>query len=123
MIPVPQLVAAVEGSLRQIECHEADHVCTRIVGILNTARPQPVNITSPESNALKELQKNASIVAIPADKGQASVVMDRSEKACDLLSDQWTYWLQLYDHLCSSAGKTPLFHEVLVSFDMTPMFQ
>ena len=69
-------------------------MCTRIVGILNTACPHPVNISPAESKALKEQQKDASIVIIPADKGRASVVMDHSDydqKACDLLSDQRTY--------------------------------
>ena len=93
-IPVLQMVAAVEDGLRQIDCSEADRVHTTAVGILNKARPPPMNISPMESRALKELHENDSIVIVPADKGQASVVMDRSDynyKIDRLLSEQQTY--------------------------------
>ena len=52
------------------------------------------NITADERQALDELSKDDSIYVLPADKGRAVCVMDRSDyehKIDELLSDSKTY--------------------------------
>ena len=70
-------MAAVEDGLRWINQPDADRVRTTVVGILNKARPPPMNLPPLESKALKNLQADDEIVIVPADKGRAAVVMDR----------------------------------------------
>ena len=56
----------------------ADTVCTTVVGLLNNPKVPPPNMTPAELKALKSLQKDTSIVIVPADKGRSTVVLDRS---------------------------------------------
>lgn len=95
-IPVPQIVAVVENGPR----HVSNAAHTAIVGPLQKPRMPPRNITPEESKALRNLQKDSSIVIVPADKDWASMVMDRScydRKINKLLSDQLTYKRLLKD--------------------------
>ena len=66
-----------------------------IVGILQKRNRPPTNITPDESQALRSLRKDESVVILPAHKGRSTVVMDKSnyekKKAVDLLSDVNTY--------------------------------
>ena len=65
-----------------------------IIGLLNKQKLPPPNMTPVESRALRSLKRDTSIVIIPADKGRASVVLDRStydQKIQTLLSDKDTY--------------------------------
>nr|VZI05255.1 unnamed protein product [Spirometra erinaceieuropaei] len=51
-------------------------------------------ISSPEVNAIKELKRDEDIVIVPADKGRATVILDKSEyaaKAQELLNDNQSY--------------------------------
>ena len=61
---------------------------------LRTARPPRPNLSYTQKTALKDLHKDNTIVILPADKGNATVVMDRSlyeEKMKDILLDGNTY--------------------------------
>ena len=78
-IPVPQLVAAVEQGLKSLPILPAEKVPHRVMGILRSARPPPSNITPEECIALKELKKDKDILILPADKGRATIILDRSE--------------------------------------------
>ena len=90
-----------------------------------------------EYRAMRELRRNASLVILPADKGRATVVMEKSEyeeKRINMLSDVTTYnkdptpslerrmnallfamrkqnklGKELYNRLRSSAGHVPAF--------------
>ena len=45
-------------------------------GAISRALLPPKNIASQEARALRDLAKDEDILAMPADKGQATVVMD-----------------------------------------------
>ena len=64
------------------------------MGCLARARPPPANLSQAEHKALKCLREDDSIVIAPADKGNITVVMDRSEyegRIQTLLDDTETY--------------------------------
>ena len=77
------------------ESEEAAVLRASAAGILSSTRAPPTpNITSTERQALKSIKEDASIVILPADKGRATVVMDKvayEEKVQTLLSDTTTY--------------------------------
>ena len=100
------------------------------MGILSKSPKLTPNLSCAESQALKELKKIEGIVFLPADKGRATVIMDRdkhNEKILAMLSDEDVYRqlkgdptaslerkinstllnLNKYSHLRSSGGLTP----------------
>ena len=77
-IPVPEIVAAVESGLSRADPSQAHLARTKIVGCLARARPPPANLSQAEHKALKCLRDDDSIIIAPADKGNITVVMDRS---------------------------------------------
>ena len=70
------MVAAVESGLRCLPEEVADPARTKIVGAISKARPPPVNMLPQERHAIKSLQRDDTIFVLPADKGQATVVMN-----------------------------------------------
>ncbi len=93
-IPIPRIVAAVETGLRKVPSSEAELARINIIGALTKAKPPPSNITTEEYRAIKDLKKDNSILILPADKGRATVILDKSEyhqKILSMLSDDKTY--------------------------------
>ena len=86
-----EIIAGVEPVLHRhrdkgAACAARAAVCN--VNIVSKAKPPPSNITKDERRALEELRKNPDIVIAKADKGNATVVMDRKayeEKATEVL--------------------------------------
>ena len=84
-----EIVAGVEPALRRhrdkgAACAARAAVCN----IVRKAKPPPSNITKDERRASEELRKTPDIVIAKADKGNATVVMDRKayeEKATEVL--------------------------------------
>lgn len=94
-VPIPQMVAAVASGLSKCDGLVADETRVRVVSILHCHRftVPPSNFDPGEARAMKALQ-DATIVILPADKGRASVVMDRSDyggKIHSMLVDENTY--------------------------------
>ena len=52
---------------------------TRIVGCLNKARPLPTNLSPAEYKAVKLLKEDDLIVIAPADKGNATIVINSED--------------------------------------------
>ena len=93
-VPISQIVAVVEKGLKSIPPESAQAIRHKVVGILGKAKPPPSNISMAESQALKVLRNNADIVILPADKGRATVVLDKhdyDDKLTGLLSHVSTY--------------------------------
>ena len=93
-IPAAHMVAAVESGLRCLPEEAAELARTKVIGAISKARPPPMNMLPQECHAIKNLQKDDSIVVLPADKGRATVVMDVVEyyqKMNSLLTDSKTY--------------------------------
>ena len=93
-IPIPRIVAAVESGLKEVGEDEAAVARRRVIGLLGKARPPPSNVSPSESRALSNLRKDTSILVLPADKGRATVVLNRQDyeqRMEDMLSDRSTY--------------------------------
>ena len=93
-IPVPDIIAAVEGGLSKVPSSEAQLAQTRITGCLVKARPPASNLCPAEQKAIRSLRQAEDIVIVPADKGSTTVVMDRTVyegKIRALLADTSTY--------------------------------
>jgi len=94
-IPVPSIVAAVEQGLREVrEESIVKDVRLRVAGALLRARPPASNLSGAEARALKEIKQDKDLMVLRADKGGATVVMDRGDyegKMHDMLQDRGTY--------------------------------
>ena len=93
-VPVAEIVATVEDGLRRSSFPQAQLARTRMVGCLTRARPPPTNLCPAEHKAIQNLKREESIVIAPADKGNATVLMNRKNydrKIRTLLADKETY--------------------------------
>jgi hypothetical protein len=75
-IPYKKIICGVESSILHLSKESAEIIRQDTTSILRKAKPPAPNISKEEIAALKELKENTSIVIVPADKGNATVVMD-----------------------------------------------
>lgn len=87
-ILIPQIVAAVECGLKEVEEKAAVRIRQKVIGVLRKAKPPPSNITSSQGKALRDLKRDTSVVILPADKDRATVLLDR----CDYKQKMETYF-------------------------------
>ena len=93
-VPTGQMVSLVESVLKNIPTGEADKIRLRTTNLLRDYRPTKSNLSVAEQRALKELKKNDNLLILPADKGRATVIMDREkyeDKLLTMLADTATY--------------------------------
>ena len=95
-IPKAHTVASVEAAIYRSGATEeqATKACVGVVGALSRAKPPPRNTLPGEMKAMKQLAIDKDIVILPADKGRATVVMNRSDcsaKMQAMLNDRDTY--------------------------------
>ncbi|XP_037506744.2 uncharacterized protein LOC119382905 [Rhipicephalus sanguineus] len=93
---VKKVVCAVESAVMCVDPSRRDEARTRVVGVLSKLRRnQEFDPLSPEERkALKRLRDNKDIVILPADKGNATVVLDTQDyenKMRLMLEDDRTY--------------------------------
>ena len=68
-IPVPEIIIAVEEGLSKIHSNDAKLSRNSIIGVLNKAIVPRPNITPEEIKAMKNLQKDDSIIIITCRQG------------------------------------------------------
>ena len=93
-IPVHDYVEQTELACTKLNPSQAAALRNEIAGALKSAKPPKPNITMAEKVALKEIQENKDIMILPADKGRATVILDKAEyeqKMEAMLSDRRTY--------------------------------
>ena len=95
-IPVDDFVVCTEKAAGILGKHSANaaELRAKVVGIIKHAKPPVSNISRDEREALKNLKADKDIIALPADKGRASVVLNKQDyldKAQKLLDDKNTY--------------------------------
>ena len=93
-IPVVDIITATETACRNLEKSEADELRSEVVSTIKGGKKLTSNISKSERKALKDLQRDKSVVILPADKGRCTVVMDRPayvEKCNNMLKDTHTY--------------------------------
>ncbi|XP_054718556.1 uncharacterized protein LOC129227956 [Uloborus diversus] len=87
-IPTEDIIANIESSLRQLPQAEAEEIRREASRILHKAKPPRSNVSNAERKAIKSLNEDKSIVILPADKGNATTVLnteDYRRKIRDLL--------------------------------------
>ena len=90
-------VCGVEQGLMQVDHkHRAliNYTRAQVVNILKTAKPPKQNLSEEEISAIKELKSYDDIVILNADKGNCTVVLDKTKyhkKVSILLQDPKTY--------------------------------
>ena len=96
-VPVLDFVCEVEQGLKKV-AHEykssVDLVRSRVTQVLSNAKPPQSNLTKDETESLQKLQGYDDIIVLSADKGNCTVVMDKSDydsKLMVLLNDSATY--------------------------------
>ena len=71
------LVAAVETAAAKLNENDSNDLRMRICGVLRKAKPPVHNLSRQQRIALKELKQMKDVVILPADKGNATVLMTR----------------------------------------------
>ena len=84
-LPTIDLIAKIETTLTGMITEEADTIRADLSSIIRKAKPPKRNITRKQSISLKPLQQNENIIILPADKGRATVVLDKEDyiKKCN----------------------------------------
>jgi hypothetical protein len=95
-LPIKELIISTEEACAHMGENNTnkDLLRAEIVQCLSRAKPPKPNITSKERSALEGLRKDDKIIILPADKGRATVIMNKTEyktKMTTLLSDTATY--------------------------------
>ena len=84
-IPKDEIISKVESSLKGIEKVEADTIRAKVSLTLQQAKAPKDNLSAYERRALKELKNDDSIIILPADKGRATVILNKEDyyRKCD----------------------------------------
>ena len=80
-IPVEDIICGVESAIGHLPPDEAEIVRQDTCRILRnaTSQHQKANVTKRERIALKNLRKNEDLVILPADKGNATVLLNKED--------------------------------------------
>ncbi|XP_066263270.1 uncharacterized protein [Branchiostoma lanceolatum] len=95
-IPTDDLIICTEQACRILkeDSADADELRAKTVDMIKKAKLPPSNISHEEKEALSDLRQDKTVIILPADKGRATVVMNRKDyeqKASQLLGDVNTY--------------------------------
>ena len=87
-IPIEDIIFNIESAIRSLPECEAEEIRCESSRILRKAKTPKCNIKHSEKLAIKELNDNKNILILPADKGNATVVIETDDykwKILDLL--------------------------------------
>jgi len=90
VIPIDEYVLSTEKACSQLAPAKAESMRGEITNILKKAKPPVFNISKEEKLALDKIRKDTSIQILPADKGRATVIMDKDDyktRVKDMLED------------------------------------
>ncbi|XP_072043000.1 uncharacterized protein [Amphiura filiformis] len=91
---VNDYIVATEEACVGLSACESAQLRAEVVGVLKSTNNSKPNLTKDEEQALKDLKKDETIMILPADKGKATVVLDKGEyeeKVKNMLDDDKTY--------------------------------
>ena len=77
-IPIRQIISEIEMAIYKCSDNEKSEIRHDVTKLLKNAKPPKSNLTKEEKKALRELSSDKDIVILKADKGNSTVVMDRS---------------------------------------------
>ena len=93
-IPKQQILAEVETGIQRLPENKANLIRNQTINILNQKQKMQSNLTSSEIKTLNNLTKNVEIRICKADKGNSTVLLDKTDydqKMLSLLNDESTY--------------------------------
>ena len=95
-VPVAKSMANAETALKYLKASpkSVSNARAKIVGILNRKSRLTPNLSPAQCLGLKQLRTNEDIIILPADKGRATVAMDKknyNEKLLAMLNDTTMY--------------------------------
>ena len=76
-LPDKDIIATIEDAVKDLQ--EADTIRVKISLTFQNSNPPKDNLAKDECKALKELQSDAAIVILPADKGKSTVILNRED--------------------------------------------
>lgn len=76
-ITVEEVISNIEVALKNLDIKKGEEIRQDIAKISRTSKPPASNISLEEKRALNNLRKNKNIVILKADKGNATVIMNR----------------------------------------------
>ena len=85
-IPHRAVITATELTCRQLKSDEVKQLRTEVSNALYQAKPAKQNIKKRMRCVITNLRKDDSIVILPADKGNTTVVVDKEEYRSKILS-------------------------------------
>ncbi|XP_037513735.1 uncharacterized protein LOC119390235 [Rhipicephalus sanguineus] len=90
--PISKIVAAFEDGIQHLEAGALQETRLKVIGVLSKIPARlSSNLPDEERKALIDLKKDRTIVVLPADKGNSTVVMDRADyekRAGELLNGE-----------------------------------
>ena len=78
-VPYREIIASTEMTARQLDADRAKELRIRVSEALHKARAPRSNLNKGMGKAIRDLKQDTEITILPADKGNATVVMDRYE--------------------------------------------
>ena len=76
---LPEIITATEATARSLDSQSDDRLRFGVSHTFRVAKPLPANFDRKLHMAVKALKRDKDIIILPADKGNVTVVMDRSE--------------------------------------------
>ena len=74
-VPVEDFVIHAEAAIKTLPPEQSEHIRQETARILRKSKPPAPNITPAQRQALKDLKNDNEILVLPADKGNATVIM------------------------------------------------
>ena len=92
-IPTKGIAAKAETVLKNLPIAEANNIRAKISLVLQKASPPEDNLSMKQRQALHSLKEDTEITILPADKGRATVILDKEEyiKKCNDHLDSGPY--------------------------------
>ena len=78
-IPTKDIVAKVETVLKNLPIGEADNIRAKTSLVLQKASPPEDNLSKKQRQALHSLKEDTEITILPADKGRATVILNKED--------------------------------------------
>ena len=78
-IPYQEIISAIEATTHRLDHRTAEALRLAVSGALQQAKAPRPNLTFQQRRAIQDLKRDESIVLVPADKGRATVSMDKEE--------------------------------------------
>ena len=89
-IPYEEIITATEATARRLDQKSADALRLGVSAALQQAKPPRPNLSPQQRKALRSLKEDPNIVTVSADKGKATVIMDKPDynrKMMEILDD------------------------------------